>query len=183
MKDSNALLKKFIEAALKTGTTLEIIPNDPESVKAAVEKLIANSPNNVAANLDILNQLTDDYFSGSGFESTLNLEKLERADTSISYAFAGIARTGSIAINLDSDYGGYVSLLPSKHTALLDIKNIVERPRDIFKQGLTVTADKHEGIVIITGPSATADMGELVKGAHGPAQLHLILLDEESAND
>ena len=28
----------------------------------------------------------------------------------------------------------------------------------------------------ITGPSATADMGPLVRGVHGPGKLHIIVL-------
>jgi len=30
--------------------------------------------------------------------------------------------------------------------------------------------------VFVTGPSATADMGPLVRGVHGPHQLHVIVL-------
>jgi L-lactate dehydrogenase complex protein LldG len=32
--------------------------------------------------------------------------------------------------------------------------------------------------VLATGPSATADMGELVLGAHGPESVHVVILDE-----
>ena len=30
--------------------------------------------------------------------------------------------------------------------------------------------------VFVTGPSATADMGPLVRGVHGPHKLHIIVL-------
>jgi L-lactate dehydrogenase complex protein LldG len=32
--------------------------------------------------------------------------------------------------------------------------------------------------VVATGPSATADMGALVRGAHGPKEVHVVILDE-----
>jgi L-lactate dehydrogenase complex protein LldG len=31
--------------------------------------------------------------------------------------------------------------------------------------------------IIATGPSATADMGGLVRGAHGPASVHVVLVE------
>jgi L-lactate dehydrogenase complex protein LldG len=32
--------------------------------------------------------------------------------------------------------------------------------------------------IVATGPSATADMGALVKGAHGPKVVHVVVLDD-----
>jgi L-lactate dehydrogenase complex protein LldG len=32
--------------------------------------------------------------------------------------------------------------------------------------------------IVATGPSATADMGKLVLGAHGPEAVHVVMLDE-----
>jgi L-lactate dehydrogenase complex protein LldG len=31
--------------------------------------------------------------------------------------------------------------------------------------------------VLVTGPSATADMGALVQGVHGPAEMHVVIVD------
>jgi len=31
---------------------------------------------------------------------------------------------------------------------------------------------------LATGPSATADMGALVRGAHGPERVHVLLIDD-----
>ena len=36
----------------------------------------------------------------------------------------------------------------------------------------------HRDLVFITGPSATADMGPLVRGVHGPHRLHILLLEQ-----
>ena len=32
--------------------------------------------------------------------------------------------------------------------------------------------------ILATGPSATADMGALVKGAHGPMEVHVLLVED-----
>jgi L-lactate dehydrogenase complex protein LldG len=34
--------------------------------------------------------------------------------------------------------------------------------------------------IVATGPSATADMGALVKGAHGPKAVHVVVLDDRT---
>jgi len=38
-------------------------------------------------------------------------------------------------------------------------------------------------VILATGPSATADMGGLVRGAHGPKEVHVVLLSEKDSND
>jgi L-lactate dehydrogenase complex protein LldG len=66
------------------------------------------------------------------------------------------------------------SLLAPLHVALLRAENIVARPRDLFAAGAVGLA---QDFVFITGPSATADMGPLVRGVHGPHRLHVIILE------
>jgi len=35
-----------------------------------------------------------------------------------------------------------------------------------------------DDVILATGPSATADMGDLVLGAHGPRAVHALLLED-----
>lgn len=176
MNDREALINIFMESALKTGASIEFVKNNSELITKTLRNSVSIANSIVVADEEILNSLTGDYFSDNSIPT---LEKLEKADLGISYAFAGIARTGSIAVNIDSGYGAYVSLLPQKHIALLKIENIVYNPRDIFTEDFVNSFEAHNGIVVISGPSATADMGELVKGAHGPSRLHLIIIKPE----
>ncbi len=60
---------------------------------------------------------------------------------------------------------------------MLESNRIAARPRDIFEQYILKQPMEKRGWVYISGPSATADMGELVRGAHGPAKLYIILLE------
>ena len=46
-----------------------------------------------------------------------------------------------------------------------------ERMGERFRNG-------RDDAVLATGPSATADMGELVYGVHGPRETHAIILEE-----
>jgi L-lactate dehydrogenase complex protein LldG len=98
--------------------------------------------------------------------------------TGITDVFAGVAETGSIALSNASTMSGPLSLFTSRHIALLDARSLVARPRDLFDrpewQELIIN------MVFITGPSATADMGKLVRGVHGPGSLDIILIGEPS---
>ena len=104
-------------------------------------------------------------------------EQLASAEVGVTDVFAGVARTGSICLSITGKLGGVISLFPRKHVAVLEAKNIVPRPRDVFSLDYFPTRDHTSNIVFITGPSATADMGSLVHGVHGPGKLHIIILE------
>ena len=67
---------------------------------------------------------------------------------------------------------GFASLIPRLHIAVVDAASIVPQPRDVITSAIGMQSD----IVFITGPSATADMGPLVRGVHGPHKLHILVL-------
>jgi L-lactate dehydrogenase complex protein LldG len=100
-------------------------------------------------------------------------EQLSSAHGGITEAFAAVARTGSLCVRLHGMTAA-ASLLAPLHVALLRAENIVARPRDLFASGAAGLAND---FVFITGPSATADMGPLVRGVHGPHRLHVIVLE------
>jgi L-lactate dehydrogenase complex protein LldG len=102
--------------------------------------------------------------------------ELSAADVGITDAFAGVARTGTICIALDPDHTGFISLLARMHIAVLDAEDIVEAPRDLFRRDRIGGKGLDRNFVFVTGPSATADMGPLVRGVHGPHRLHVIVL-------
>jgi L-lactate dehydrogenase complex protein LldG len=69
-----------------------------------------------------------------------------------------------------------VSLLAPLHIAVVAAENIVPKPRDLFRPDMLDGKGLRRDFVFITGPSATADMGPLVRGVHGPHKLHIIVL-------
>jgi len=72
------------------------------------------------------------------------------------------------------------SLLPSLHIALLRRENIVA---DLAEAYALLRQKSHlDSLVFISGPSKTADIeAHMVYGAHGPRELHLIVLAEPEA--
>ncbi len=69
------------------------------------------------------------------------------------------------------------SLLPSIHIAIIKRENIVADLTEAY--ALLREEDHPDSFVFISGPSKTADIeAHLVNGAHGPRELHFIVLSE-----
>ncbi len=78
------------------------------------------------------------------------------------------------------------SLVPSIHIALLKSENLVADLREAY--ALLRQEAQLDSFVFITGPSKTADIeAQMVHGAHGPREVHLLVLcpqpAEETANE
>lgn len=92
---------------------------------------------------------------------------------------AALAATGSLIVSAREGRPRHVSLLPHVHIAVVRESQILPHVDAWLAQQAQDTAGFRAvgNHVIITGASRTADIGmELVLGAHGPAQLHIILL-------
>ncbi len=93
---------------------------------------------------------------------------------SVSYAFAGIAETGSLVLLSSSNSPTTLNFLPSNHIVILSQADLVAHIEVVWSrlrsQPLPCTLN------IITGPSRTADIEQTLQvGAHGPKRLHVIL--------
>jgi L-lactate dehydrogenase complex protein LldG len=101
---------------------------------------------------------------------------VEAAATGITGAVLGVADYGSIVIPTTQSGVEPVSLFADQHVAVIREADIVPGMGDALAElGDRFCADDWSGI-IATGPSATADMGALVKGAHGPKTVHVIIV-------
>ena len=93
---------------------------------------------------------------------------------------AALAATGSLV--LESGAGRYrsSSLLPDLHIALMTAEQLLpdlESWQEAQRAGGYPAFRSASNTVIVTGPSKTADIGhQLVKGAHGPREVHIMVL-------
>ena len=72
------------------------------------------------------------------------------------------------------------SLLPSIHIAILSRDKIVADLSEAY--ALLLDQDQRDSMVFISGPSKTADIeAHMVYGAHGPRDLHLVIIAEPAA--
>lgn len=105
------------------------------------------------------------------------VEELRAARTGVTAAVLGVADYGSLLIENAPDGTEPVSLFPEKHVAVLRAEAIVPDMPAAFRWLGRALRERKASFVFATGPSATADMGALVRGAHGPKTVHVIIVE------
>lgn len=142
---------------------------DPAGVTDAVEAVL-DPPAVGVALPDGLGDLPE------AVETRPSPEDLRAARTGVTEATLAIADYGSIVLPSTPEGVEPVSLFPERHVAVLDEADLVESMATaIDRLGERIRADGGSHIVA-TGPSATADMGALVQGAHGPEHVHVVVV-------
>lgn len=101
---------------------------------------------------------------------------LDQARTGVSAARLAIASYGSLVLDYDGA-GEAVSLLPTRHVAVVRATDVVPDMKAAFQRIGPLLRARPSSLVLATGPSATADMGALVRGAHGPETVHVLILE------
>ena len=92
----------------------------------------------------------------------------------ISEASYGLADTGSVVLQASPEEPRSRHLLPSVHVSLLREDRILPGLDELF---VAVGDDLPSALAIITGPSRTADIEQiLVIGVHGPGAVPVVLL-------
>lgn len=130
-----------------------------------------------------------DYIPFDGLHDKLDSAGIAIADPKDGNVLVGItgvtsalSATGSLVLSSGEGQYRTTSLLPDRHIAIMT-------PDQLYKDFETwQKAQKEEGYpaftqssntTIITGPSKTADIAqELIKGAHGPREVHIIVLKD-----
>lgn len=93
---------------------------------------------------------------------------------------SALAATGSLVLESGAGRPRSASLLPDRHIALMTADQLYADLEDW--QAAQAAAGfpafrEASNTVIVTGPSKTADIGhQLVKGAHGPRELHILIV-------
>lgn len=101
------------------------------------------------------------------------------AATGVTAAGIGIADYGSVVLPSTAEGAEPVSLYPETHVPVLRRSDLVGGMSEAFSWLATEVTAGGGSAIVATGPSATADMGELVKGAHGPKAVHVVILDDD----
>lgn len=103
---------------------------------------------------------------------------LETAVTGVTAAGLGIADYGSVVIQGGPEGAEPVSLYADTHVAVLAASDLLTDMDAAFDRLATDIRSGNGQAVIATGPSATADMGALVRGAHGPTDVYVVLVED-----
>lgn len=97
---------------------------------------------------------------------------------SVTPAVAGIAETGSVVLRSDASTPTTLNFLPDMHVVVLRVCDVVPYLEDAWSLLRARGEDWPRTVNIITGPSRTADVGGvIVRPAHGPKTVHLVLCE------
>jgi L-lactate dehydrogenase complex protein LldG len=102
--------------------------------------------------------------------------ELSEATQGVTEASLGVASYGSLALREDERASEPVSLFVDHHVALLHEDDIVPDMAGAFERLGQEARGTRESFILATGPSATADMGALVQGAHGPKEVDVVII-------
>lgn len=104
--------------------------------------------------------------------------------TAFTWADRGIADTGTLVLNSDSEELRLATMLSETHVAVLPTDKVVP-DMDALEGYMSDHFKKGAGYVaFITGPSRTADIERILTiGVHGPERLHILLADLADGGD
>jgi L-lactate utilization protein LutC len=98
------------------------------------------------------------------------------AELGVTSAVAAIATTGTLVQDSTIAGGRSASLLPPAHLCVLPASRIVASSADVLR-GLGDGRDLPSNIVLITGPSRSGDIEQIMTlGVHGPLAVEIAVL-------
>ena len=96
----------------------------------------------------------------------------------ITGAHYALADTGSLVLFSSPEEPRMISLLPPAHIAVVRAGDVLTGLDELFSR-VPLPAERSSSMVLITGPSRTADIEQiLVRGVHGPGEIHVIVVAE-----
>ena len=103
--------------------------------------------------------------------------ELNAAVTGVTSASLAVAEYGSLLLRADAAGSEPISLFVDRHVAVLQADDIVPDMPAAFEWLGSELRDTRDSVIVATGPSATADMGALVQGAHGPKTVEVVIVE------
>jgi L-lactate dehydrogenase complex protein LldG len=172
-------MDNFIQAARNVGADVQVLASPAEVLPYLREQI--NGPLLVppSASLErsgIMAALLDSELAVVTADFRTKGASAEAGLTSANF---GIAETGTIVLESTAEDLRIATTLPEKHFVLLDPGKILATSED----AVPVLHDVHRQmpqayLAYITGPSRTADIERVLTiGVHGPAELHILLVD------
>jgi L-lactate dehydrogenase complex protein LldG len=114
----------------------------------------------------------------AGFRDRAELKAAcAEAPVGITSAQYALAATGTLVLLSSDEEQRLVSLLPPAHIAVIPASRILAKLDGLFAL-IQMPADLTSALIFITGPSRTADIEQiLVRGVHGPGEVHVVIVE------
>lgn len=105
------------------------------------------------------------------------------ADVGVTSAHAAVAATGTLVLTFDESRPRSTPLVPPSHVAVVPTDRLVpsyQHAMDLLAS-LAASGRMPSGVQCVTGPSSSGDIEMvLVRGMHGPAEVHVVLVGVSS---
>lgn len=111
-------------------------------------------------------------------ETEFSPGELQWAQTGVTPARVGIGEYGTVTLPSDDAGTELVSLYTPTHVAVLPGSAIEPDMKAAYERLCEDRAEGTDTQILATGPSATADMGTLIQGVHGPHEVHILVLED-----
>lgn len=166
---------RFIEKLTAAAGTYELISSSaglPESITRYLthNKLggsILLAPHPILESLTWPDDITVTYGTASASDVV-----------TVSVAAYGIAETGSLVMLSCAQTPTSLNFLSDHFLCVLDQRDIVNYMEDAWQRWRDGSGHTPRVVNMITGPSRTADVEQIIQlGAHGPRQLHVLLIE------
>jgi len=175
--DPDDLVGSFVRNATAVRAVVHEIDGDavpPELVDAVIERYaVRRAVVTPEADVDaVAARLTDRGVDVSG----VSVAASAVAELGVTSAVAAIATTGTLVQDSTIAGGRSASLLPPAHLCVLPASRIVASSADVLR-GLGDGRDLPSNIVLITGPSRSGDIEQIMTlGVHGPLAVEIAVL-------
>jgi len=176
-KRKREIIKNFIVAAQLSTATTEVIEANVNAINKALVNATKDEKSILFAKPSYLDiNLFSKFITNKKVIVEPTKEEFKNTRCGITDAFAAVESTGSVCVTATGLISA-ASMLTQKHIVIVDSNTIVSLPRNILSDNYCDGIGLRESFSFITGSSATADMGPLVRGVHGPGELHIIILE------
>jgi L-lactate dehydrogenase complex protein LldG len=149
-----------------------------EDARDYVEKVIAGRKA-IASNAAVLRECRITALAGveSGVTNAAHLRELSAtAAVGITGTDYALADTGTLVMLASPQEARLISLLPPVHIAIVEYQRLLTGLDELLGI-LPRPAEQTSSMVLITGPSRTADIEQiLVRGVHGPGEIHVVVV-------
>jgi len=153
-------------------------PASPAAARDYVASVVAGR-GAVVSNAPILRECGIDLLPGvqTGITDPARLRAAcSTAVCGISGADYGLADTGTLVMLSSRQEARLISLLPPVYIALVARERLLTGLDELLTI-LPHPAEQTSSMVLITGPSRTADIEQiLVRGVHGPGEIHVVVV-------
>jgi L-lactate dehydrogenase complex protein LldG len=180
LSDRNLFTDLFVQKFENLGGRVFRVRDTSSVVPAIAELLVQKSA--IASNSPFLRKcgITGVPQVHAGFTDRDELKQAcAAADIGITSADYALAATGTLVMLSSADEARLISLLPPAHIAIFPRSRILANLDELLSI-LPRPADQTSSMVLITGPSRTADIEQiLVRGVHGPGEIYAVIVDDE----